>query len=145
MKKDESHNNTSTNSSEETSRSFLSLFFSAQVAALIGTAFDFLTVIFLTEIMGVWYVMSNAIGATCGAIVNFLLGRYWVFNSTQKKMYQQAGKYFLVATGSMILNTFGVWLLTEFTELHYIWSKAIVAVLIAVTFNFFLQKNFVFK
>lgn len=145
MKKDELHNNTSTSSSEETPRSFLSLFFSAQVAALIGTAFDFLTVIFLTEVIGVWYVASNSIGATCGAIVNFLLGRYWVFSSTQKKMYHQAWKYFLVATGSMILNTLGVWLLTEFTELHYIWSKVIVAVLIAVTFNFFLQKNFVFK
>ena len=145
MKKEILDDNNTFTDSKKNDRSFLSLFFSAQVAALIGTAFDFLTVIFLTEIIGVWYVASNAIGAACGAIVNFLLGRYWVFSSTKKKMYHQAGRYFLVATGSMILNTLGVWLLTEFTELHYIWSKVIVAVLIAVTFNFFLQKNFVFK
>lgn len=120
-------------------------FLSAQVAAVIGTAVDFAMVIFLTEITGMWYVASNAIGATCGAITNFFLGRNWVFNSTERKITHQAFRYFLVATGSMILNTLGVYLLTEFTGLNYIYSKVIVAVLIAVTFNFLLQKYFVFK
>jgi len=120
-------------------------FLSAQVAAFIGTAVDFGVVIFLTEIIGIWYVVSNAIGATCGAITNFFLGRNWVFSSTKNKISHQAFRYFLVATGSMILNTLGVFLLTEFTALNYIYSKVIVAVIIAFTFNFFLQKYFVFK
>ena len=120
-------------------------FLSAQVAAFIGTAIDFGVVIFLTEIIGTWYVVSNAIGATCGAITNFFLGRNWVFNSTRNKISNQAFRYFLVATGSMILNTLGIYLLTEFTVLNYIYSKIIVAVLIAFTFNFLLQKYFVFK
>jgi putative flippase GtrA len=120
-------------------------FLSAQVAAFIGTAVDFGVVIFLTEIVGMWYVISNAIGATCGAITNFFLGRNWVFSSTQNKISHQAFRYFLVATGSMVLNTLGVYLLTEFTALNYIYAKIIVAVLIAFTFNFLLQKYFVFK
>lgn len=120
-------------------------FLSAQVAAFIGTAVDFGVVIFLTEILGIWYIVSNAIGASCGAITNFFLGRNWVFSSTENKISHQASRYFLVATGSMILNTLGVYLLTEFTSLNYIYSKIIVAVLIAFTFNFLLQKHFVFK
>jgi putative flippase GtrA len=120
-------------------------FLSAQVAAFIGTAVDFGMVIFLTEVFGVWYVISNAIGATCGAVTNFFLGRNWVFSSTKNKISHQALRYFLVATGSMILNTLGVYLLTEFTALNYISSKIIVAVFIAFTFNFLLQKHFVFK
>jgi putative flippase GtrA len=120
-------------------------FLSAQVAAFIGTAVDFGVVIFLTEIIGVWYVVSNAIGAMCGAITNFFLGRNWVFSSTENKISHQAFRYFLVATGSMILNTLGVYMLTEFTSLNYIYSKIIVAVFIAFTFNFLLQKHFVFK
>ena len=120
-------------------------FLSAQVAAIIGTAVDFGVVIFLTELLGMWYVVSNVIGATCGAVTNFFLGRNWVFSATQNKISHQAFRYFLVATGSMILNTLGVYLLTEFTVLNYIYSKIIVAVLIAFTFNFLLQKYFVFK
>ncbi|MFK8009816.1 MAG: GtrA family protein [Saprospiraceae bacterium] len=120
-------------------------FLSAQVAAFIGTAVDFGVVIFLTEIIGLWYVASNAIGATCGAITNFFLGRNWVFSATQNKISHQAFRYFLVATGSMILNTLGVYLLTEFTSLNYIYSKIIVAIIIAFTFNFLLQKYFVFQ
>ena len=121
------------------------LFAFAQVAAFAGTVVDFLLVIFLTEVVGIWYVASNALGATGGAITNFVLGRYWVFSAAQKKMFTQAFRYFLVAAGSMMLNTLGVYLLTEFTVLHYLASKIIVAIFIAFTFNFFLQKNFVFK
>lgn len=120
-------------------------FLSAQVAAFLGTVVDFGVVIFLTEIIGLWYVISNALGATGGAITNFFLGRNWVFQSTENKISHQAFRYFLVATGSMILNTLGVYLLTEFGSFNYIISKVIVAVLIALTFNFFLQKYFVFK
>ena len=141
----ENTNEKISNKEEQKGRSLGGLFVSAQIAAFIGTVVDFVTVYLLTEFGGVWYVISNSIGATLGAITNFLMGRYWVFHSTTKKIYHQAFRYFLVATGSMILNTLGVYLLTENTSLHYMLSKVIVAVIIAFTFNFFLQKNFVFK
>ncbi len=121
------------------------LFASAQVAALIGTAVDFLVTIFLTEVVGIYYVISNAIGAALGAVTNFLLGRYWVFDSTKRKIQHQAFRYALVSLGSLILNTLGVYLVTEYFGLDYKLSKVIVAIIIAVTFNFFLQKNYVYK
>ncbi|MEM6964942.1 MAG: GtrA family protein [Bacteroidota bacterium] len=121
------------------------LFVSAQMAALAGTVIDFLTVILLTELVGLYYVISNVIGAFFGAITNFLLGRFWVFSAAQKKIVPQAFRYFLVATGSMILNTLGLYGLTELTPLNYIVSKIVVAIAIAFTFNFFLQKNFVYR
>ncbi len=126
-------------------RSWTRLFVGAQIAAIIGTAVDFVVVYVLTEFAGIWYAYSNALGAACGAVTNFLLGRYWVFQAKESKMHHQAFRYFLVATGSLILNTLGVYLLTEFTPSHYMLSKTIVAIFIAVTFNFLLQKKFVFR
>ncbi len=136
-------------------RSLLKLFAWAQGAAFAGTAVDFICTIFFTEVFHIWYVISTALGSLAGAITNFLLGRYYVFQSTERKIQQQAFRYAIVSLGSLILNTGGVWLLTEFIhqqlrhdEVHdhdYIVAKVIVAVLVAVFYNFILQKNYVYK
>ena len=102
-------------------------------------------VIFLTEVVGLWYVYSNAIGAFTGTVVNFLIGRYWVFESTKRKIHHQAMRYLLVSAGSLILNTLGVYLITEFVGINYVYSKLIVSIVIAVCYNFVLQKLFVYK
>jgi len=126
-------------------RKLTTLFAFAQIAAMTGTAVDFLFYIFFTEIVGLWYVISNIIGATMGAITNFLMGRYWVFTSTESKIQNQAGRYILVSLGSLILNTIGVYLLTDIFGIYYVWSKVIVSIVIGITYNFILQKNFVYK
>ena len=136
-------------------RSLFKLFAWAQGAAFAGTAVDFIVTIFFTEVFHIWYVVSTALGSLAGAITNFLLGRYYVFQSTERKITQQAFRYAIVSLGSLILNTGGVWLLTEFIhrqlrdgeghDQDYIVAKVIVAVLVAVFYNFILQKNYVYK
>lgn len=131
---------------EQSSKKSLStLFVSAQIAAIIGTVVDFIATIFFTEVFGILYWVSNAMGAALGALTNFILGRYWVFDAKHQKVYGQAFRYVLVSAGSLILNTLGVILLTDVFGLYYVWSKVIVAVIVAVTYNFILQKNFVYK
>jgi putative flippase GtrA len=120
-------------------------FLRAQIAAFLGTAVDYLTVIGLTELTGLWYVYSNVFGATLGAITNFLLGRYWAFVSVEDQISMQAFRYALVSGGSLLLNTAGLYLLTEFSPLNYIVSKVLVGIIIAISYNYLLQKYFVFK
>ena len=130
---------------KEKDTSIASLFVGAQLAALIATAVDFAVLAFFKEIVGVWYVTATAIGAFMGACTNFLLGRYWVFTAREGKVEQQAFRYILVSAGSLLLNTGGVYLVTEYGGIPYFYSRIIVAILVAVSYNFLLQKNFVFK
>ena len=45
---------------------------------------------------------------------------------------------------SLVLNSLGVYLLTEYLKIHYAISKAITAFLVGVLFNFPLHRRFVF-
>lgn len=123
----------------------LGVFLKSQVSAFIASAADFLTVIALTELLGVWYVISTAIGAFVGAVVNFMLGRNWVFDSKDGKIGKQAIRYIIISIGSLILNTGGVYVITEYFGINYAISKIIIGILVGISFNFILQKKFVFK
>lgn len=130
---------------KEKTRSLARLFAGAQFAAAVGTLVDFAAMLFLQRVLGVWYVTATAIGAFLGACTNFLLGRYWVFSAAESKLKDQAFRYILVAAGSLVLNTGGVYLVTEQFGIDPFYSRVIVAVLVAISYNFILQKNFVFK
>lgn len=120
-------------------------FIKSQVAAFVSTCIDYLTVIGLTEVIGLWYVYSNIVGASLGAITNFFLGRKWTFKAENQPLSKQAGRYALVSAGSLGLNTFGLFALTEWTNLHYVLSKIIIGIIVAGGFNYVLQKHFVFR
>lgn len=99
----------------------------------------------LTHLLGVWYIYAQIIGATLGAITNFLLGRFWAFESKTDKISDQAFRYALVSAGSLLLNAIGLYLLTEFTPLNAITAKVIIGIIVAVTYNYLMQKYFVFR
>ena len=120
-------------------------FLRSQVAAFISTCIDYLTVITLTELAGLWYIYSNVVGAVLGAITNFTLGRHWTFKAQQGAIEGQAFKYALVSLGSVCLNTFGLYALKEWGNVNYIVAKVVVGIIIAVCFNYVLQKYFVFR
>jgi putative flippase GtrA len=117
----------------------------SQIASLTATAVDFGSLIFLVEICHVWYVAATATGAFLGATVNFILGRHWTFRAHHESARGQVLRYAAVAAVSLILNSMGVYLLTEFLAIHYAISKIIIAFLVGLLFNFPLHRRFVFK
>lgn len=124
-------------------------FHRSQVAALAATIADFGSLVLLVEFAHVWYVAATAMGALFGAVTNFLLGRHWAFHPGDPErlgdVRAQARRYALVSAGSLVLNTLGVYLFTDIGGLRYIASKATVAILISVFFNFPLHRAFVFR
>ena len=120
-------------------------FWRYNASALLATGADFLTLVLLTELAHVWYVISTAAGALVGGIVAFSLGRNWAFESKEEKKRVQIFRYVLVAAGSLGLNTLGVYVFTDLINLQYLISKVITATTVAIAFNYPLSKYFIFK
>jgi len=120
-------------------------FTKAQITSVLATGVDFVVTILLVQVAGAPYLAGSATGTISGGAANFLISRNWVFNAQEKKWAAQLPRFMLVWIGSLILNVSGLYLLTHFTGMNYLLSKIIVAVLIAVFYNYVLQKRFVFK
>lgn len=119
--------------------------FRHQAAGLIATAADFGVFNLLTYVFGVYYLTSNIFAAATGAIVNFIISTTWAFPGSKNSLKNQIFKYIIVSLGSLILNTFFVYLLTDIGTLNPNYSKVITAIFIAWTYNFLLMRYYVFK
>ena len=120
-------------------------FVKAQAASLAATIVDFAVFILLTAGFNCWYLAASITGTISGGVTNFLLGRVWVFDATQGKIPKQAFKYVLVWTGNLLLVSGGVFVVTEYAQLTPLASKIIVSLIVGFTYNYMLQKKFVFK
>ena len=122
----------------------MSTFIKAQASSIIATFFDFLTTIVCKEFFYLWYVIASLLGTIVGGTTNFALGRNWVFNRREKKIPLQVVKYFIIWNGNLLLSTLGVFIVTHYLGFSYIISKVIVSVTVGVSYNYLLQKKFVF-
>lgn len=120
-------------------------FVKAQAASLAATIVDFAVFILLTTVFNCWYLAASITGTISGGIANFLLGRVWVFEAREGRVPLQAFKYLLVWAGNLLLVTGGVFVVKEYLGLAPLTSKIIVSLIVGFTYNYMLQKKFVFK
>ena len=124
---------------------WLTNLFRHQIAGTIAFLVDFVVFVILTDLFHLWYVPATALGALVGAVLNFTLSTSWAFSGSKNSLKNQMFKYVLVSSGSIILNTLFVYLITDFLNFDEKLSKLITAVLIGSIYNFLLMRNFVFK
>jgi len=120
-------------------------FIKAQAAFILGSVVDFLATLFFVELLHVWYLAGNLAGNISGAILQFILCRYWVFDAAQAKISSQVPRFIMIYAGNFLLSAAGVYALTQGLGLHYLLSKIMISVLLGTTYNYLLQKKFVFK
>ena len=116
----------------------------AQISAFAATIADFGTLTLFVEVLHGFYPYGVALGAFMGAITNFIINRHWAFEAHEKPLPGQILRYAMVSSGSLLLNTFGVYLVTERFGLYYLASKVIIAFSVGIFFNYPLQRHFVY-
>lgn len=128
-------------------------FFDAQISSLVSTFIDFAVTAILIKLIGVWYVIANILGALCGGSINCIINYNWAFRGTEQRKRVIFYRYLCVWFGSIFLNTSGTTLLANIVSHDgtpkafgtVMESKTVVAVLVAIFWNFLMQKKFVYK
>lgn len=120
-------------------------FAKAQAASFLASMADYAVTVVCVELLHFEYVTGSATGTVIGGLVNFSLGRQWVFRRSEAARQRQAFRYLLVWGGYWLLATAGVYLLTHGGRFNYIISKIAVTLFLAIAYNYPLQKRFVFR
>jgi len=124
------------------------VFLKAQLSAFTGGVIDYLIMIFCTEVLGIFYPVSIAIGGIIGAVFNFSVNRYWTFEGTKAShspVGGQLARFVVVVAGSIFLKSSGTWLFTTFLHIDYKISRIIVDIAVSLGFNYVLQTYWVFR
>lgn len=122
----------------------LGLLLRHQAGALIATAVDFAVFFCLVNGAGMQPVPATAVGAGCGALINFWLSRRFIFDARQAGIGGQSLRYLVVSGASLGWNTGGEWLFAVAIGLHYMVARVIVSVLVSVAWNYPMHRFYVF-
>lgn len=135
------------------------VFMRAQIASQIASAVDFLTTLLLAKSLHLYYVYATTAGSVCGGIVNCLINYKWTFKTRGRKKLHVFLRYALVWMGSIALNTWGTYAMTEairgnawvkeelghYVDDLFIFSKIVVSLLVGFLWNYQMQRRFVYK
>lgn len=117
----------------------------AETSAIVASAVDFSLSFFLVQAVGTWYALASFFGALAGGIINCYVNYRWVFDKQEQRKPYLVLKYFVVWSISILLNTSGTWFFTELSGVNFIIIKAIVAIIVAILWNYQMQRIFVFR
>jgi putative flippase GtrA len=117
----------------------------AQGSSLIASAIDFGVTVIAVNLFGWWYLAASITGTVSGGMVNFYVNRKWVFESQSTAIKWQILKYILVWAGNLAIVTAGVFILTHFFNLNYVLAKVFSSVLTGISYNYIMQKQFIFS
>jgi putative flippase GtrA len=119
-------------------------FVRSTLTSLLTTVFDFAVLTGCVELLHVNYVLATWLGTVVGSLSNFAINKHWAFKGSVVPLPHQLGRFVLVQAGSSAWNTLGVWLLTRYGGLQYQISKVIIAAVVAVAWNYPMNRVFVF-
>ena len=110
-----------------------------------GVIVNLLVLYFLTEFVGVYYLLSAILAFVLAATSNFIGNKLWTFNEHfNENLPRKYARFFLVSLFSLLINLMILYLLTEFFHVYYLVSQ-VLAIGCAFIFNFIGNKIWTFR
>jgi len=114
--------------------------------AVLSTIVDYAVMIACVELAHLSPVPATAIGATVGAVTNFLINRSFTYlRATDRRVPRQVGRYVFVSAMSLALNTGGEHLFHYVIGLQYFVARVIVSTIVSNAWNYPMLRFFVFS
>jgi putative flippase GtrA len=111
---------------------FIEKFLKFGVVGFSGIFVDFGVTYVFKEKLNVHKYVANSLGFIMATISNYLLNRYWTFNTGQSAQFSQFGKFFGIAIIGLVLNNLLIYLFNDKLKIHFYVSKAFAIVIVSV-------------
>ncbi|MBK9290101.1 MAG: GtrA family protein [Bacteroidetes bacterium] len=109
-----------------------------------GLFVDFGTTWLLKEVVRLQKYLSNAIGFMAAASSNYLLNRWWTFQSTNPNVMIEYTGFIVISLIGLILNTLMLWVLVSRLRMNFYLAKVFATALVMV-WNFVANLVFTFN
>ncbi len=100
----------------------------------------------LTDILGIWYILSQGIAIAVSITNNFCLHRYWTFKNeiVEPKTLERYTKFFIVSVAGMGIQLGLTFILVENFVIYYLYA-AVLSIIAASAFNYLLNRKWTFE
>jgi putative flippase GtrA len=113
------------------------------VTGLLTVVLDYIILFVLTEYYKIWYLVSKCSAYVIEFWFNFLLNKYWSFN-TRENLGRQLTLYGILFFFNLGVITSLMYLLTDILKFYYLLSNLFVIGMVTI-WNFFLYKKVIYK
>ena len=127
----------------ELNKEFLWKFLKFGAVGFSGVLVNFGVTWFFKEVCKLNKYLSNILGFIAAATTNYMLNRWWTFQSTNPQVGAEYAKYFLISVIGLGIDTLTVYLLNGKLKWNFYLSK-VFAVGAAMVWNFFGNLLFTF-
>lgn len=102
----------------------------------------------LTEIAGLYYLISSAISIETSIVTNFILNDYWTWKDVGgdgfKERLYRAVKFNIICAAGLVINISILWAMTEILGIYYLASN-LFGIAGAMLWNFYVNDKVTWK
>lgn len=103
------------------------------------------TLFLLVHYLHLYYLYASILAFITSVVVSFTMQKFWTFrDKLTHDIHMQFGRYVIVISSSLLINTVLMYTLVENMHVWYLLSQVITTGIVAII-NFFAYRQFVFE